>query len=168
MYKDYMSLEMASFIIRLWVFTPKNYFISPSLWHDCAHRSTTTVKDRVKGKKKIKKMYQDVKNNLFYTYRHVLWEVIWGLLEVKQRVHTQLWVESSLGCLARWREPAVPLDGVRSYSRALGPWQKQDNKSRSEAEDVEPTSCAQTQLRENPQFPLEETTITIFQWPCLI
>ena len=33
MYKDYMSHEMASFIIRLRVFTPKNCFITPSPWH---------------------------------------------------------------------------------------------------------------------------------------
>lgn len=32
MYKDYMSLEMASFIIRLRVLAPKNCFITPSLW----------------------------------------------------------------------------------------------------------------------------------------
>lgn len=32
MYKDYMSLEMASFISRLRVLAPKNCFITPSLW----------------------------------------------------------------------------------------------------------------------------------------
>ena len=31
MYKDYMSLEMASFITRLRVLAPKNCFITPSL-----------------------------------------------------------------------------------------------------------------------------------------
>lgn len=32
MCKDYMSLEMASFISRLRVFAPKNCFITPGLW----------------------------------------------------------------------------------------------------------------------------------------
>lgn len=38
----------------------------------------------------------------------------------------------------------MPLDGVRSYRRALGPWQEQDNKSRSEAEDL----CTQGEGKE--------------------
>lgn len=55
----------------------------------------------------------------------------------------------------------MPLDGVRSYRRALGPWQEQDNKSRSEAEDL----CTQTPRRENAERPQQSLPMA---WPCLV
>lgn len=52
MYKDYMSLEMASFIIRLRVLAPKNCFITPSLWQTGPAEARRQLLERKGGKKR--------------------------------------------------------------------------------------------------------------------
>lgn len=59
-----------------------------------------------------------------YTRKHAVYLLQEQVKLHKQRLGWSLWGH------ARWREPAAPLDGVRSSWRALGRWQKRDNKSK--------------------------------------
>lgn len=126
MCKDYMSLEMTSFISRLRVFASKNCFITPSLWQMGPGEAQQSTQKKRRGgwPKSLTNMWR-------YLFVYIRTCPVNGFFSTGGKAaSTQLWVEPGLGCHACWREPAVPLDGVRSYRRALGPWQEQDNKSR--------------------------------------
>lgn len=73
MCKDYMSLEMASFISRLRVFAPKNCFITPSLWQMGPGEVQQSTQKKRKGWGGDQKVGQTRTDNYLYTFRRVRW-----------------------------------------------------------------------------------------------
>lgn len=91
MCKDYMSLEMASFIGRLRVFAPQKLFYYPQPRADGSQRSSE--RKEVKKTEK-KKFYKDIRNIYLSVYTHAL---------RGRSCIFKIWMIEILKCGACWR-----------------------------------------------------------------